>query len=181
MLNRDSVNKKLITVCSDIRPHLEVKNSPIQGKGVFTTIGFRKGTSLFEIVGKKLQHEYDPALSEQNPNWIGIGYEQWLELEPGNIAIYLNHSCNPNVIINEKYEIVTIAPVKIQQELLLDYSTTELDPYWKMNCSCGAAQCRKVLRSFQFLPDDLQKKYQKYLPAFFSSTAQVLALHQKAS
>lgn len=181
MLNRNSVNKKLITGFSDVRSQLEVKNSPIQGKGLFTTVSIRKGIILFEIVGKIFQHEYDPALSEQNPNWIGIGYEQWLELGPGDIAIYINHSCNPNVIVNEKSELVTIATVKSNQELLLDYSTTELDPYWKMDCNCGAAQCRKTLRSFQFLPDSLQKKYQKYLSASFTSTAQVLALHQRAS
>lgn len=160
---------------------LQVKASAIEGKGLFTDSDLRKGTVLFEIVGKRTQHEYDPALSDQNPNWIGTGYEEWLMLGPGDIAIFLNHSCQPNVIINEKLQLVAIAPIKINGELLLDYSTTELDPYWKMDCSCGAAACRKVLRSYQFLPEALHKKYDKYLAPSFSSTAKVLALHQKAS
>ena len=181
MLNSNGLNKNLPKGVSDIVSQLEVKNSPIQGKGLFTKNNIRKGTSLFEIRGESFRHEYDPSLSDQNPNWIGIGYEQWLQLQPGDIAIYLNHSCNPNVIINEKSALITIAPIKRYEELLLDYSTTELDPYWKMNCSCGAAQCRKLLRSFQFLPDELQNKYRKYLSPSFSSTVQVVALHQRAS
>lgn len=181
MLENNAVNKNLLTGYSNIHPHLEVKDSPIQGKGLFTEVYVSKATILFEIMGKRFQHDYDPSLSQQNPNWIGIGHEEWLELGPGDIAIYLNHSCNPNVIINGKLQLITMKPLKAQEELLLDYSTTELDPYWKMDCGCGADECRKVLHSFQLLPDKLQKKYRKYLAPAFRSTAEVLALHQRAS
>ena len=181
MINSNGVDKHLVTGFSGMRSDLEVKDSSIQGKGLFTQVELPRGEILFEIVGEKMRHRYEPSWSGQNPNWIGTGYEEWLTLGPGDIAIFLNHSCHPNVIINEKLELVTISPVKANQELLLDYSTTELDPYWKMDCICGAPDCRKILRSFQFLPENVQKKYEKYLAPMFASTAKVLAEHQRVS
>jgi hypothetical protein len=173
------VNENLLTGFSNITSHIHVKDSPIQGKGLFCDLDLKMGTVLCEIVGEKIQHEYDPALAEQNPNWIGTGYEEWLTLGPGDIAIYLNHSCEPNVIINEKLELIAMRAIRAHEELLLDYSTTELDPYWKMECSCGARECRKVLRSFQFLPPDLQQRYGKFISPAFTSTVEVMKHNNK--
>jgi hypothetical protein len=172
------VDEKLITGYSDLQTYLHIKDSPIQGKGLFSEVDIKKGTVLFEIVGQRIRHPYDPALSSQNPNWIGVGHEEWLMLGPGDIAIYLNHSCNPNVMINDKLELITMTPVKAKEELLLDYSTTELDPFWKMECNCGATECRKILRSFQFLPYDLQKKYGKYIAPVFTRTVEAVEMNR---
>lgn len=181
MQSTTPVNEKLLSGYTDIRLHVHVKDSPIQGKGLFADINIRQGMVLFEIVGERIRHEYDPRLAKENPNWIGTGYEEWLMLGPGDIAIFLNHSCEPNVIINEKMQLVAMQSVKAHEELLLDYSTTELDPYWQMDCHCGARSCRRVLKSFQFLPHDLQKKYGKYLAPVFVSTAESFALNKVAS
>jgi SET domain-containing protein len=181
MLKNHPVNEHLITGFSALIPHIHVKDSPIQGRGLFPDIDIKKGTVICQIVGERIQHPYQADLASQNPNWIGTGYEEWLTLGPGDIAIYLNHSCEPNVIINDKMELVVMSPVKTNQELLLDYSTTELDPYWQMECSCGAGKCRKILRSFQFLPRELQEKYSLFIAPAFARTAEVLALNKVAS
>jgi uncharacterized protein len=172
------VNEKLVTGFSQLQQHLHIKDSPIQGRGLFSDIDIKRGAVLCEIVGEKIQHEYDPRLAAENPNWIGTGYEEWLMMGPGDIAIYLNHSCNPNVIINEKLQLIAMRPIKKNEELLLDYSTTELDPYWKMECSCGAKECRKILRSFQYLPEALQKRYGKYISPAFSRVAEAMELNK---
>lgn len=174
MQNRNMIDQKLITGYSRINADFDIKESPIQGKGLYSETDLSIGTVVLEILGEKVRHEYDPSKSEENPNWIGVGYEEWLKLGPADIAIYLNHACKPNVIINEKMELVVITPIQAQEELLLDYSTTELDPYWQMNCSCGFPECRKLLRSFQFLPQHLQKIYGKYLAPAFMRTAEVV-------
>ncbi len=33
--------------------------------------------------------------------------------------------------------------------MTLDYSTTEVDPEWRMSCGCGADTCRQELRAIQ--------------------------------
>ena len=172
------VNEKSVTGYSHLTRHLHIKDSPIQGRGLFPEIDIKRGEVICEIVGERIQHEYAPELAAENPNWIGTGYEEWLLLGPGDIAIYLNHSCNPNVIINEKMELVAMRPIHANEELLLDYSTTELDPYWRMECSCGAKECRKVLRSFQFLPDELRQRYGKYIAPAFTRVADAMKANQ---
>jgi uncharacterized protein len=154
--------------------YLTVKSSCIQGLGLFTSKELTANQVLFKTTGNKVYQTYCPEHASCNPNWLGIGYQEWLEIEEGDIAIYINHSCTPNVMVNDQFEIVTIAPIKENNELLLDYSTTELDPYWKMTCKCGEFNCRKVLRSFQYLPAQLQNLYKKYLsPAFISGLSRV--------
>jgi uncharacterized protein len=149
---------------------LTVKNSSIQGLGLFTTYELPANQIIFKITGTKVYHEYRPELSACNPNWLGTGYQEWLVIEEGDIAVYINHSCHPNVIVNEQLQVVTIRPINRNEELLLDYSTTELDPYWNMKCSCGDANCRKTLSSFQYLPAHLQQKYSIHLsPAFINA------------
>lgn len=168
------VNEHLITGFSHLHPHLHIKDSPIQGRGVFSDVDIKKGAVLWEIIGQRIQHEYTPRLAAENPNWIGTGYEEWVVMGPGDMAIYLNHSCNPNVIVNEKLEIIAMAPIRANEELLLDYSTTELDPYWKMECGCGAKECRKILRSFQYLPEELRNRYGKFISPLFLRVAEAL-------
>ena len=172
------VNESLVTGFSHLQHHLHIKDSPIQGRGLFSDVDIKRGDILFEIVGERIQHEYRPDLALQNPNWIGTGHEEWLMLGPGDIAIYLNHSCKPNVIINEKMQLVAMQPIKANEELLLDYSTTELDPYWQMECGCGARSCRKILRSFQFLPDELKKRYGKFISPAFLRTVEAMEVNK---
>jgi len=160
---------------------LEIKDSPIQGKGVFSQESLARGTKLFSLDGEIKGHVYEPFMAEQNPNWIGIGYENWIVLPAGHFGLYINHSCRPNVIINEQLEVITLSPVKPHEELLLDYSTTELDPYWKMICACGVPECRKMLRSFQFLPPQLQIIYNDFISPSFTAGVNMLAVHQRAS
>lgn len=158
---------------------LQIRPSYIQGVGLFSGVNLAAGTILFVIKGERVIHrEYDPYLAGKNPNWMGTGYCEWIIMEPHHSGLYLNHSCNPNVIVNDKLQVVTFKPVKANEELVLDYSTTELDPDWEMRCNCGENNCRKILRSYQFLPKAIQKKYAKFIAPVFSQMADHPAHHK---
>lgn len=155
--------------------YLHVQKSSIQGLGLFTSQFIPANEILFRLAGEKVTRPYNTINAQLNPNWMGIGFEEWLEIEKGDVGIYVNHSCKPNVLMNEHMEFISIAPIKKGEELLLDYSTTELDPYWSMKCSCGQSCCRKTLLSFQYLPMHLQKAYSNYLsPAILSGSSLTL-------
>jgi hypothetical protein len=147
--------------------YLKVEPSSIQGLGLFTYANLPPNKILFEIRGRKVYRNYDPAFADCDPNWMGTGYQEWLEMEEGDIGIYINHSCAPNVIVDRDLQVITLRAIEKKEELLMDYSTTELDPYCSMRCVCGQANCRKTLQSFQYLPLDLKLEYAKFLaPAF---------------
>lgn len=154
--------------------YLSVKRSSIQGLGLFTSIDLPSSHVLFKINGSTVYQSYSRENSVANPNWLGVGYQKWIEIEQEDIGVYINHSCKPNVMVNENLEVVSITPIFAHNELLLDYSTTELDPYWTMNCTCGQHNCRKILRSFQYLPLHLQEEYKRYLsPAFINGLSPI--------
>lgn len=143
--------------------YLHMKRSPIQGMGLFTSKDLFAYNVLFKIEGKKVYRIYDPAFAQCDPNWLGTGYQEWLEIEQGDIGIYINHSCASNVIVDEHLQVITLRPIAKKEELLMDYSTTELDPYWSMKCACGQPNCRRTLLSFQYLPLELKKEYSRFL------------------
>ncbi len=111
-------------------------------------------------------------MADKNPNWMGIGYCEWIIMYPDDNGLFINHSCKPNVFVNEKLQVVTLVPVKANEELLLDYSTTELDPDWQMECNCGEDCCRRTLLSFQYLPNSIQNKYAKLIAPVFAEMAE---------
>ena len=159
---------------------LQVRPSRIQGVGLFSGVHLAAGTILFEIKGERVIHpRYDPYLADKNPNWMGIGYCEWIIMEKDHGGLYINHSCEPNVIVNDKLQVVTFKPVKANDELVMDYSTTELDPDWEMKCNCRENSCRKVLRSFQFLPQPIQEKYAGFIAPVFSEMANRV-VHKKS-
>lgn len=147
---------------------IEVKESGIHGKGIFSTKNLKKGEMVFIVKGK----EKDFFVKSQKdaltgPNWIGIGKNKWIDVAAP--AVYLNHSCEPNVGIRGKVIVVALKNIKKGEEILLDYSITERESLWYMNCSCGSKKCRKVIRSIQHLPKEVFHKYMPYVPRFFAT------------
>ena len=162
LLQKDKILSK------DSESSVYVKNSKVSGKGLFTWRSLDQGTVIFKLTGTNIHHDYSPEFSAEGPNWIGVGYQQWIMPKIDDKALYLNHSCEPNVIFSPGNKLISLKPIEMFEELLLDYSTTELDPYWQMECRCSAKSCRKIIRSFQFLPPLIKKKYQPLLHPHFS-------------
>ena len=53
----------------------------------------------------------------------------------------LNHSCEPNVGIVGQIVFRAMRDIMPGEELTFDYATGD-DDDWKMECRCGAADCR---------------------------------------
>ncbi len=76
-----------------------------------------------------------------------------------SIAWHLNHSCNPNVGFDEKWNFVAMRNIKANEELTWDYAFDETNSKFKMKCSCGYEFCRKVItgNDWKFLINDKNK------------------------
>lgn len=146
---------------------LIVKESGIHNKGIFATELLPKGgriTSISGIKVKKLPKTKKDALSI--PNWFGVGRAIWID--PGDsIFRYLNHSCEPNAAIIGTKTLVAMRDIKTEEEVTIDYSMTDADPLWEMQCFCNAKQCRKTIQSIQFVPIPVFKKHMPLIPRYF--------------
>ncbi len=137
-----------------------VCKSEIEGLGVRIGENVKKGELIFHFKGSpkfKINKTLKDALA--HPNWLGVAQNQWID--PNKPYKFLNHSCSPNATIKGKVSLVAIRDIEEGEELTFDYSVTESDTRWEMPCACGNNNCRKIVRSVHFIP---QEQLSKYLP-----------------
>lgn len=118
--------------------------SRIDGVGVFAARGFAAGEPIVKLRGRVKRGYYDPGLG---PNWIGIGPNAWID--PDRPLDWINHSCEPNAHFGRRRVLIALRDIAPQEEIAVDYSTTESDPEWTMPCACRAVRCRQGLHAIQ--------------------------------
>lgn len=140
--------------------------SKIGGSGLFASRKINNDQIILRVLGTKIiHHRYTLKFSPTGPNWLAIGKEKWLVPSDKNPWSYINHSCDPNSGFRGTRTIVAMRTINEDEEITIDYSITEGDPYWRMICHCDAKQCRKIIVSAGLQPE-LLLKYKTYLPNF---------------
>lgn len=146
-------------------PRLEVRPSPIHGKGIFTTANIQQGEVLMiwggELftpediqTGKALEHSYTMIA-----DGIFLGHSP----EHGNtVDDYINHSCDPNVWMTNEITLTARRDIPANEEITADLAMWwEPDdvtvPPWK--CLCEKPQCRKVFTSRDWRRPELYERY----------------------
>lgn len=146
--------------------HFYIATSKIAGKGIMAGEDIKKGDLIRYIKGEiKFLSIKSKEDSLSYPNWIGIDKGVWID--PDHPHQYLNHSCDPTAGIKGKVSIVALKNIKEGEEITIDYSIIEGDDLWEMPCSCGSKDCRKIIRSIQYLPKKTYKKYLPFIPKYF--------------
>lgn len=146
--------------------NLEIKDTGIKGKGVFSKVRFDANTTIFEITGQLIMKADIPKpYAPETNNYIQIGKDFYLGLS-GSFDDYLNHSCSPNChiyIVGTRAFLVATCQINPGDEIVFDYSTTSNETLedWSMPCCCGSFGCRKVISGFQYLDQSKQEQYRK--------------------
>lgn len=129
-----------------LAPGIEVKTSPIDGKGCFAAAPFKKGRKIAEYVGEKISRR-EIARRLKGRRRIHIcGINSYWAIDgrdTGNGTQYINHSCQPNCFVRIIHDhIIFFAKRDIApgEEILLDYEESYHTD--KKLCQCGAPNCR---------------------------------------
>lgn len=139
---------------------IEVRNSPIHGRGVFATKRIPEGACIIEYTGARLPWKtaqdlppHDPEqpyhtfyFSLENGDVIDAGTD-------GNEARWINHSCEPNCETNEEDDrifVYSLRAIEPGEELFYDYKIVPADRRTKalekhFACWCGSANCRGTM------------------------------------
>ncbi len=125
----------------------------------------RTGEKIFRVSGPVIAYKRPPN-HRLGYRWLGVGLNSLVIPEEDNPWSCIRYSCDPNVGLNNAHEVIALRTIKSGQEIVVDGSITEADPRWRMRCSCGAKNCRGTMRSIQFLPPEIYKKYLPYIPSF---------------
>lgn len=140
------------------------------GRGVFTKYPFHKIFDLFLFSDKVIEIQHKAGCHcETCCRCIQIGEVDWFCPKENSFGWYLNHSCTPNAFALEN-EIIAFRQIEEGEEITIDYSTTTSDKFWHMDCACKSDKCRKVVKSVQFLPENLFKIYKGHLLKYMESS-----------
>jgi len=154
-------------------PKVEIRDAkhihPALGFGLFAKKNIKKGEILFLIKGEVVNLVVeDSDTASLYPNAVGFGKDQWIDPYPTNPLVYLNHSCQPNAGIRGTVTVCAMKPIKKGDHITIDYSTTEIDPFWRLEkrCGCKSEKCRKIIKSVQSLDLQIFNSYLPFVPRF---------------
>ena len=139
-----------------------VKNSTVDGVGLFADEPFLAGEKILTIQAPIVQKKINtPEESENIKNWIGVGKDRWIVTDDTPFR-FINHSCNPNTALYGK-KLIALLDIAPNDEVTIDYSMTDADPYWVMPCSCGSASCRGEIKSIYSVPKEVFRNHLKHV------------------
>ncbi len=158
-----------------------VKPSKIHGKGIFAVHPVKRGGIIFKIPGVIVRREIKNAKqSLRLVNWIEIAKDTWINPNRTTVRNF-NHSCDPNAIITPRHSVKAIKDIKAGDEITFDYSLTDTDTYWKVTCTCGAKNCRKVIGSVQSLPRRTYETKRPFIPPHARTAFSIAHKHEAIS
>lgn len=143
---------------------IEVRESPVHGRGVYAAIRIRKGARVIEYVGERISQEegnrrYADDDSDR-PHVVLFTVDDDTVIDAavgGNEARFINHSCNPNCEAVEdggRIYIEAIRAIASGQELFYDYKMTHEDyddeeTQQRYACRCSTKACRGTMLDLQ--------------------------------
>lgn len=148
-----------------------MKDTTDRGRGLFASKDIYAGEVIAAFDGETYEAERCSLLPNEPPLFvrdhaIQIAPTKWQDSK--GLARFVNHSCEPNAGIKNLVEIVAMRDIKAGEEILLDYEMTE-NSDWSMDCRCGSAQCRKIIRAYRFLPEAVKKHYKGFISEWLTA------------
>jgi SET domain-containing protein len=138
----------------------EIRQSPMQGLGVFATRPIPEGMRLIEYAGERLTPAQANARYPERPDerhhtfLFAIDDDVVVDAAVGgNEARFINHSCEPNcdaVYEDGRIWIDAIRDIEPGEELAYDYAYILEERHTpaakrRFPCGCGSAQCRGTI------------------------------------
>jgi hypothetical protein len=155
----------MLTPATDcwLHPGIEVRDSPIAGRGLFARQRYAAGTIVSRLGGRLVPGDELRRLiaDPEQPyvDTITVSETEHLVLPPRRPNGYGNHSCDPNLWWVGPYELATRRPIEAGEELTNDYATSTAEPAFTMDCTCGAPLCRGTVTGDDWCRADLRDRY----------------------
>jgi SET domain-containing protein len=141
---------------------VEVRDSGIQGRGVYAACPIARGTWIIEYTGERISHDeadrrYDDATMQRHHTFLFIVDREICidAAASGNEARFINHACEPNcetvLTVDEKEVwIVALRDIAAGEELTYDYGyvldgESVEEALRTYPCHCGSGKCRGTI------------------------------------
>ena len=146
---------------------LEVFDAHKKGKGLKVTQGCAKGDLVTEYVGRAINKAFLPRLfnryqQERKLYIMALDKDICLDARAkGGLARYINHSCEPNCIVERwkvrgiiRAAVMALQDIPAGTELSFDYQWDRKRGRAPTKCHCGAKTCRGTLEVARSLEEE---------------------------
>ncbi len=151
-----------------LNPKIELKQSELQGKGLFTKEHIKKG----EVITDDSLCDMDYIDKAEADKLYDQGYDMLWQVAKNKFysahkekndydAMYMNHSCEPNAGFQGVLKMVAMCDIKAGEEITFDYAMSESTNF-EMDCNCRQKMCRKTIVGDDWKNPSLQERYKGY-------------------
>ena len=129
---------------------ITLAHSQTYGKHLVAEHRIKKGTVFYKIENYQIL---------DHPTYQSVQISANEHIWESNI-IYLNNSCNPNIIINvNQMELCAIRDLEKGEAITFFYPSTEWDLRRPFHCLCNSKECIRVIKGAKYLSDELLNQY----------------------
>ncbi len=170
-----------------LHPAVEVRPSPIAGRGLFAGVDLPAGTVVSRLGGRlvdtaELRRRLADADAGLAPyvDTIVVGPDRHLLVESGENR-FGNHGCDPNLGWVDEYTLATMADVPAGEELLSDYAMSTADPDYVLRCHCPSYRCRQMVAGDDWRIPQLHERYRGWWVPYVQSLVDGLTASPSAT
>ncbi|MPZ94429.1 MAG: SET domain-containing protein-lysine N-methyltransferase [Propionibacteriales bacterium] len=160
-----------------LHPDVEVRPSPIAGRGLFARAAISAGSVVSRVGGRlvssaELRRMFAVAAADPAHAYIDtitVAEDRHLVLPPRHPSGYGNHSCDPNLWWVDAYTLAARRDIAVDEEVTNDYAASTGANDFSMICQCGSPMCRGTVSGRDWQRAELQQRYgEHWVPALLA-------------
>jgi hypothetical protein len=162
---------EIVSPVSWIADGITLRHSRIQGIGLFANRNIVPGEIVMILGGTifSANEVRQGKATDQSTTGYREGFYIGRPTISGNqrplMDEYLNHSCDPNLWLEGRLNILARRRIFVGEEITVDYSTWEISEDWQLpqRCNCGVPTCRRTVTGSDWRSRDFQRQYEGHL------------------
>jgi uncharacterized protein len=169
-----------------MRAGLELRESAIDGTGVFTNSPIRVGEVV--VIWGGVIVSFEDFKSWQGVKHTNVAVDEDVYLaaqhsEEVSMDDYMNHSCEPNLWLIDEVTLIARRNIQAGEELTIDYATETADETYRLKtlCNCRSNRCRRAVTGKDWQLKELQEEYGSHFAPFLNRRIERLARLAKKS
>lgn len=155
----------LVSKKSWLNPKIEIKKSPLGGRGMFALEKIFESEDVLVFGGDYI--DTTEAEKEKKKGRLVMQWDKNLftsEERGDDETYFINHSCNSNTWMKDAFTLVARHEILPDEEITADYALWEADENYlsKWLCKCSTPECRSRVTGKDWQRLDLQKRYKNH-------------------
>jgi uncharacterized protein len=162
---------------------VEARPSPIEGIRCFATRPLAAGQVVEHWRGEVVADDVLRRIEADGKYWSGVSVGEGLNLlmevvDPHQSEVALpagsgvggfNHSCDPNLWLQDAVTVIARRGIRLGEELTIDDALFSVDPGWRLEpCNCGSRLCRGAVGGNDWQLPVLQERYARHFSPFIN-------------